>query len=155
MIHALTRAAFLRRANNIRDGNVAGTFSGHRRPLYRPFGLHGRARLCSARRPVPAEYKEAGRKVGEPLDAIDRGAWWSVYKDPLLDDLERQIDISNQTANRLRSRANLRSPSRSAVGGYAVSVKAEPIEENKNLVLFSLQPAAGNNRAATLRSRVA
>jgi hypothetical protein len=28
-----------------------------------------------------------------------------------------------------RSRANLRSPSRSAVGGYAASVKAEPIEE--------------------------
>lgn len=46
--------------------------------------------------PVPAEYKEAGWKVGEPLDAIDRGAWWSVYKDPLLDDLEKQIDISNQ-----------------------------------------------------------
>ena len=79
--------------------------------------------------PVPVQYKEAGWKVGEPLDAIDRGTWWSVYKDPLLDDLERQIDISNQTANRLRSRANLRSPSRSAVGGYAVSVKAEPIEE--------------------------
>ena len=34
--------------------------------------------------------------MGEPLDAIDRGAWWSVYKDPLLDDLEKQIDISNQ-----------------------------------------------------------
>src|SRR6516225_4889156 len=46
--------------------------------------------------PVPAEYKEAGWKVGEPLDAIDRGAWWSVYNDPLLDDLEKQIDISNQ-----------------------------------------------------------
>src|SRR5215467_16293081 len=46
--------------------------------------------------PVPKQYKEAGWKVGEPLDAIDRGAWWSVYKDPLLDDLERQIDISNQ-----------------------------------------------------------
>jgi len=46
--------------------------------------------------PVPAEYKEAGWKVGEPLDAIDRGAWWAVYKDPLLDDLEKQIDISNQ-----------------------------------------------------------
>ena len=31
--------------------------------------------------PVPAAYKEAaGWKVGEPLDAIDRGAWWSVYK---------------------------------------------------------------------------
>src|SRR5437763_13498664 len=46
--------------------------------------------------PVPAQYKEAGWKVGEPLDAIDRGAWWSVYKDPLLEDLEKQIDISNQ-----------------------------------------------------------
>jgi hypothetical protein len=31
--------------------------------------------------------------------------------------------------NRLRSRANLRSRSRSAVNGYAVSVKAEPVEE--------------------------
>src|SRR5215467_15658990 len=46
--------------------------------------------------PVPKQYKEAGWKVGEPLDAIDRGAWWSVYKDPVLDDLERQVDISNQ-----------------------------------------------------------
>jgi NodT family efflux transporter outer membrane factor (OMF) lipoprotein len=46
--------------------------------------------------PVPTQYKEAGWKVGEPLDGIDRGAWWSVYKDPLLDDLEKQIDISNQ-----------------------------------------------------------
>ena len=47
--------------------------------------------------PVPAQYKEAaGWKVGEPLDAIDRGTWWSIYKDPLLDDLEKQIDISNQ-----------------------------------------------------------
>jgi len=46
--------------------------------------------------PVPAQYKEAGWKVGEPLDALDRGAWWSVYKDPVLGDLERQIDISNQ-----------------------------------------------------------
>jgi NodT family efflux transporter outer membrane factor (OMF) lipoprotein len=47
--------------------------------------------------PVPAVYKEAaGWKVGEPLDAIDRGAWWSIYKDPVLDGLQRQIDISNQ-----------------------------------------------------------
>src|SRR5215472_5581540 len=46
--------------------------------------------------PVPAQYKEAGWKVGEPVDGIDRGAWWLIYKDPLLDDLEKQIDISNQ-----------------------------------------------------------
>jgi NodT family efflux transporter outer membrane factor (OMF) lipoprotein len=46
--------------------------------------------------PVPGQYKEAGWKIGEPLDGIDRGAWWSVYTDPVLDGLERQIDISNQ-----------------------------------------------------------
>src|SRR6185312_7830093 len=45
--------------------------------------------------PVPATYKE-GWKTGEPQDAIDRGAWWSIYKDPVLDKLERQIDVSNQ-----------------------------------------------------------
>ena len=46
---------------------------------------------------MPASYKEDGWKVGEPRDMIDRGAWWSVYEDPVLDGLERQIDISNQT----------------------------------------------------------
>ena len=46
--------------------------------------------------PVPAVYKEAGWKIGEPIDAIDRGAWWSVYNDPVLDALAKQIDISNQ-----------------------------------------------------------
>ena len=51
---------------------------------------------------VPAAYKEAANevanwRVARPADAIDRGAWWSVYHDPVLDGLERQIDISNQT----------------------------------------------------------
>ena len=46
--------------------------------------------------PVPAVYKEAGWKIGEPFDAIDRGGWWSVYNDPVLDALQKQIDISNQ-----------------------------------------------------------
>jgi NodT family efflux transporter outer membrane factor (OMF) lipoprotein len=47
---------------------------------------------------TPASYKEAkGWKVAHPADGIDRGAWWSIYNDPVLDGLERQIDISNQT----------------------------------------------------------
>src|SRR5205823_14509103 len=50
---------------------------------------------------VPAAYKEASAtpvqwQVARPADAGDRGSWWSVYRDPVLDDLERQIDISNQ-----------------------------------------------------------
>lgn len=46
--------------------------------------------------PVPAAYKEGGWKIGEPRDTVNRGPWWSIYEDPVLHDLETQIDISNQ-----------------------------------------------------------
>jgi NodT family efflux transporter outer membrane factor (OMF) lipoprotein len=46
--------------------------------------------------PVPAAYKPEDWKAAEPRDAINRGAWWSIYDDPVLDRLERQVDISNQ-----------------------------------------------------------
>jgi NodT family efflux transporter outer membrane factor (OMF) lipoprotein len=46
---------------------------------------------------TPETFKEAGDwQKAEPGDDIDRGAWWSVYKDPVLDGLEKQIDVSNQ-----------------------------------------------------------
>ena len=48
--------------------------------------------------PVPVAYKELqGWTTAQPQDAADRGAWWSVYNDPELDHLERQVDVSNQT----------------------------------------------------------
>src|SRR5271165_983532 len=47
--------------------------------------------------PVPVAYKElAGWKQATPRDDIDRGAWWSIYNDPELDQLERQVAVSNQ-----------------------------------------------------------
>ncbi|HZB93094.1 MAG TPA: efflux transporter outer membrane subunit [Stellaceae bacterium] len=46
--------------------------------------------------PVPAAYKETGWKTATPHEAIGRGPWWSIYNDPVLDGLEREIDISNQ-----------------------------------------------------------
>ncbi len=46
---------------------------------------------------VPAGYKElAGWKPGTPMDMVDRGAWWAIYHDPVLDRLERQVAVSNQ-----------------------------------------------------------
>jgi NodT family efflux transporter outer membrane factor (OMF) lipoprotein len=55
---------------------------------------------------TPAAFKEASTaqvqagngawKPAVPQDEADRGAWWAVYSDPVLDNLERQIDISNQ-----------------------------------------------------------
>ena len=48
--------------------------------------------------PVPARFKEAeGWKPAEPREAASGSSWWSVYEDPTLDELEQQIDVSNQT----------------------------------------------------------
>ena len=47
---------------------------------------------------MPAHFKEAeGWKPAEPREAASGTAWWSVYDDALLDTLEQQIDVSNQT----------------------------------------------------------
>src|ERR1700743_682851 len=47
---------------------------------------------------APVAFKENPKEwqVAKPNDAIDRGAWWSVYKDPVLDKLQAQVEISNQ-----------------------------------------------------------
>jgi NodT family efflux transporter outer membrane factor (OMF) lipoprotein len=48
--------------------------------------------------PVSPAFKElSGWKPSQPSDAMDKGAWWSVYHDPVLDRLERKVDVSNQT----------------------------------------------------------
>jgi len=53
------------------------------------------------RTPVAATqtaFKEAGGWTpATPMDTIDRGAWWSAYRDPVLDGLERRVSVSNQT----------------------------------------------------------
>ncbi|GAN78392.1 efflux transporter outer membrane subunit [Acidisphaera rubrifaciens] len=48
--------------------------------------------------PMAAHFKElAGWKPASPLDAVPRGPWWSVYHDPLLDRLEGELIVDNQT----------------------------------------------------------
>jgi NodT family efflux transporter outer membrane factor (OMF) lipoprotein len=54
--------------------------------------------------PVPVAYKEMkGWTVAQPRDASDRGPWWSIYHDPELDQLERQVEISNQTVKQFEA----------------------------------------------------
>jgi NodT family efflux transporter outer membrane factor (OMF) lipoprotein len=46
---------------------------------------------------TPAAYKEAGKwKPAQPRDDVKRGKWWAVFGDPLLDQLQDSVDISNQ-----------------------------------------------------------
>ena len=47
---------------------------------------------------VPQHFKEAdGWKPAQPREAASGTNWWSVYEDATLDELEKQIDVSNQT----------------------------------------------------------
>lgn len=57
---------------------------------------------------TPAEYKEQGAqgplspsesgswKTAQPSETLERGHWWSVFNDPVLNDLERQAADANQ-----------------------------------------------------------
>ena len=47
--------------------------------------------------PVSAAYKEAsGWSPAAPADALDRGDWWTLFGDPVLNDLAGQVKVSNQ-----------------------------------------------------------
>jgi NodT family efflux transporter outer membrane factor (OMF) lipoprotein len=46
--------------------------------------------------PVPASFKEApGWKTAAPDEGAKRGPWWEVFQDPVLSDLEQQLDREN------------------------------------------------------------
>jgi NodT family efflux transporter outer membrane factor (OMF) lipoprotein len=46
---------------------------------------------------TPPHFKEAeGWIRAEPADATPRGDWWTVFNDPVLNDLEKKVVISNQ-----------------------------------------------------------
>lgn len=51
-------------------------------------------------RPVTPEvsnYKESGDWVrAAPADALERGPWWQLFNDPVLNDLAARVEVSNQ-----------------------------------------------------------
>ena len=84
---------------------------------------------------TPAAYKEAGNwQLAQPQDTIDRGAWWTVYNDPQLNDLEQQVIVSNQ---------NLKA----AEAAYRVAVQA--IEESRSTLFPTLSLGANGTRSGS------
>jgi NodT family efflux transporter outer membrane factor (OMF) lipoprotein len=54
--------------------------------------------------PISPAFKElSGWKISQPQDAVDKGAWWTVYHDPELDRLEQMVDVSNQTVKQFEA----------------------------------------------------
>src|SRR5437868_11916382 len=47
---------------------------------------------------LPVAFKEGpGSWVpAAPADALERGPWWQLFGDPLLDDLASRVEVSNQ-----------------------------------------------------------
>ena len=46
----------------------------------------------------PGKHPQAGPwRPAQPADAVPRGPWWQVYRNPELNQLESQVDIGNQT----------------------------------------------------------
>ena len=44
-----------------------------------------------------ASFKEVGDwKPSEPGDALNRGPWWEIYHDDVLNQLEAQVELSNE-----------------------------------------------------------
>jgi NodT family efflux transporter outer membrane factor (OMF) lipoprotein len=47
--------------------------------------------------PNPAAFKELqGWAPAAPADALERGPWWNLFADPVLDGLVRQVEVNNQ-----------------------------------------------------------
>ncbi len=47
--------------------------------------------------PTPTTYKEVeGWTQAQPSDAMDKGEWWTIFNDPVLNDLEAKVTVSNQ-----------------------------------------------------------
>jgi NodT family efflux transporter outer membrane factor (OMF) lipoprotein len=47
--------------------------------------------------PNPAAFKEAaGWTPAAPADALERGPWWNLFNDPILNQLASQVEVSNQ-----------------------------------------------------------
>jgi NodT family efflux transporter outer membrane factor (OMF) lipoprotein len=65
------------------------------RPSTGPLGTSAPA---AYRELTPADFANTdGWKKAQPRDDLLRGSWWELFDDPLLNELEQQVDVSNQS----------------------------------------------------------
>ena len=75
---------------------------------------------------TPATFKEtANWKTAQPRDQELKGKWWEAYNDPLLNNLEEQVNISNQNLAQAEAQyRQARGLVQSARAGYFPTVSA-------------------------------
>ncbi len=85
---------------------------------------------------VPKSYKvEAPWKKAEPRDRIDKGEWWKVFGDPVLNDLEEQVAENNQEI-------------KAAVARVTQARALAGVSEADFLPRIDLNPSASRSRTA-------
>lgn len=85
---------------------------------------------------APAAWKSAPAAEGwlpaAPADALDRGEWWKLFQDPVLDDLAARVQVSNQNIA-------------TSVANYA---QAQALVRGERAALFpSISAGAGADRS--------
>lgn len=101
--------------------------------------------------PAPDAYKEAGDwQPAQPGDAAPRGKWWEVFQDRKLNELEDNVDVSNQNLKAAEAQyAQARAAVRFYRSGYFPVVAAQPSAErqrqSQNKALFSSTEATTYN----------
>ena len=105
---------------------------------------------------VPPAYKEAAPaaekvawKPAEPRDVAGRGKWWEIFSDPVLNGLEEQVAVSNQTI--AQAEAQYRS-ARALVRGVRANLFPTITAEgtaSRSSGVYTSSPGAGQAAPAT------
>jgi NodT family efflux transporter outer membrane factor (OMF) lipoprotein len=112
--------------------------------------------------PAPPAFKEAGAdgfkesadwQAAKPADAISRGAWWSIFNDAGLNELEPQVEAANQTlkaadANLRAARATIRVRNADRYPTIGIAPEAGGERDSANQPYFNAADA--NNGVANL-----
>lgn len=84
---------------------------------------------------MPASYKQAdGWVIAAPADALDRGPWWQLFSDPVLDGLATQVEVSNQNV---------------AVATAAYAQARALVREQRAAIFPTVSLSAGASRAGS------
>jgi NodT family efflux transporter outer membrane factor (OMF) lipoprotein len=101
-------------------------------------------------------WKEGdGWKVAKPEDILVRGKWWELYGDPKLNELEEQVDPSNQTlkiaeANFRKARTAIRFNRAAEAPTIGTSPSISSIRESANQPYFPASLANNGSGDMTL-----
>jgi NodT family efflux transporter outer membrane factor (OMF) lipoprotein len=89
--------------------------------------------------PTPSAYSGAADwKPAQPADALERGSWWRIYRDPELDMLESRIDEANQSLKAGLARLQeARAQTRIARSAYFPSITGAAAAEHYRNSLYA------------------